>query len=177
MAPSPGPIHPLHPGGPSRVIQGFFPGERPIIQASPAPASPVRPQAPAPVQARPAPLRLFCCPGRPRRGETGTPLVLTFTGCMNKLGMKNGYFLPRFSSRGIGRDPRQRRSPELESSPKRPPMATLTPEQRQAIQRAGEEPVRLADPETQAEYVLLKADVYDRIRPLPKKRGPPIPSR
>ncbi len=43
-------------------------------------------------------------------------------------------------------------------------MATLTPEQRQEIQRAGEEPVRLADPETQTEYVILKADVYDRIR-------------
>ncbi|MGO9469859.1 MAG: hypothetical protein ACLQIB_55005 [Isosphaeraceae bacterium] len=42
-------------------------------------------------------------------------------------------------------------------------MATLTPEQRQAIERAGEEPVRLADPETQTEYVIIKADVYDRI--------------
>jgi hypothetical protein len=45
-------------------------------------------------------------------------------------------------------------------------MATLTPEQRQEIRRAGEEPVRLADPETQTEYVILKADVYDRIRAL-----------
>jgi len=45
-------------------------------------------------------------------------------------------------------------------------MTTLTPEQWQVIQRAGEEPVRLADPETQTEYVLLKADVYDRIRTL-----------
>ncbi len=45
-------------------------------------------------------------------------------------------------------------------------MATLTPEQRQEIQKAGEEPVRLADPETQTEYVILKADVYDRIRAL-----------
>jgi hypothetical protein len=45
-------------------------------------------------------------------------------------------------------------------------MANLTPEQRQEIQRAGEEPVRLADPETQTEYVILKADVYDRIRAL-----------
>ena len=42
-------------------------------------------------------------------------------------------------------------------------MATLTPEQRQEIQMAGEEPVRLADPETQTEYVILKADVSDRI--------------
>jgi hypothetical protein len=45
-------------------------------------------------------------------------------------------------------------------------MTTLTPEQRQEIQKAGEEPVRLADPETQTEYVILKADVYDRIRAL-----------
>ena len=45
-------------------------------------------------------------------------------------------------------------------------MATLTLEQRQEIQRAGEEPVRIADPETQTEYVILKADVYDRIRSL-----------
>jgi hypothetical protein len=45
-------------------------------------------------------------------------------------------------------------------------MATLTPEQRQEIQKAGEEPVRLADPETQTEYVILKAKVYDRIRAL-----------
>ena len=46
------------------------------------------------------------------------------------------------------------------------PVSTLTPEQRQEIQKAGGEPVRLADPETQTEYVILKADVYDRIRAL-----------
>ena len=39
-------------------------------------------------------------------------------------------------------------------------MATLTPEQRQDIRKAGEEPVRLADPATQTEYVIIKADVY-----------------
>ncbi len=37
-------------------------------------------------------------------------------------------------------------------------MATLTPEQRQKIRRAGEEPVRLSDPGTQTEYVILKAE-------------------
>jgi hypothetical protein len=42
-------------------------------------------------------------------------------------------------------------------------MTTLTPEQRQQVQQAGDEPVRLADPETQTEYVILKAEVYDRI--------------
>jgi hypothetical protein len=43
-------------------------------------------------------------------------------------------------------------------------MTTLTPGQLQEIQRAGDEPVRFADPETQTEYVILRADVYDRIR-------------
>jgi hypothetical protein len=43
-------------------------------------------------------------------------------------------------------------------------MATLTPEQRQRIQNASQEPVRIADPATQTEYVILMADVYDRIR-------------
>ncbi len=69
MTPSPGPIQPQHPGAPSRVIQGFFPGGRPrIVQASPAPLAPVRPLVPAPVQARPAspPVPLF--PGRPATG-------------------------------------------------------------------------------------------------------------
>jgi len=45
-------------------------------------------------------------------------------------------------------------------------MATLTPEQWQEIQKAGEEPVRIANPETQTEYVIVKADVYDHIRAL-----------
>jgi len=45
-------------------------------------------------------------------------------------------------------------------------MTTLSPEQRQEILRAGEEPVRLADPETQTEYVLLKADLFDHFRTL-----------
>ena len=69
MTLTPGPIHPHHAGGPSRVIQGFFPGGRPrIIQASPGAVSPVRPQAQAQLQARtvsaPAPI----VPGRPRGG-------------------------------------------------------------------------------------------------------------
>jgi hypothetical protein len=42
-------------------------------------------------------------------------------------------------------------------------MTTLTPEQRQEIRMAGEGPVRLADPETQMEYVIVRADEYDRI--------------
>jgi hypothetical protein len=41
---------------------------------------------------------------------------------------------------------------------------TITPELRQAVDAAGDEPVRLEDPETHRAYVLLKAEVYDRIR-------------
>jgi hypothetical protein len=38
-------------------------------------------------------------------------------------------------------------------------MTALTAEQRQEIEKAGDEPVRLEDPETHASYVLLKAEV------------------
>jgi hypothetical protein len=41
---------------------------------------------------------------------------------------------------------------------------TLTPELRQAVQNAGEEPVRLEDPETHVAYYLLKAEVFERVR-------------
>jgi hypothetical protein len=46
-------------------------------------------------------------------------------------------------------------------------MMTLTAEQRQEIEKAGDEPVRIEDPETHATYVLLRAEVYDRLRPPP----------
>jgi len=69
MTPAPGPIHPHRPGGPSRVIQGFFPGGKPrIIQASPAPATPVRPPAPVPLQARAAFAPTPILPARPANG-------------------------------------------------------------------------------------------------------------
>ena len=45
-------------------------------------------------------------------------------------------------------------------------MATLTPEQRQEIENAGELPVRIEDPDTHAEYVILRADVYRRLQAL-----------
>jgi hypothetical protein len=70
MVPSSGSFSPARPGAPSHVVQGFFPGGRPrLVQASPAPAAPVRSQAPAPVQARPAfapPAPIL--PGRPAAG-------------------------------------------------------------------------------------------------------------
>jgi PHD/YefM family antitoxin component YafN of YafNO toxin-antitoxin module len=43
-------------------------------------------------------------------------------------------------------------------------MTTLTPEQRQAIEGAGDEPVRVEDPVTHATYVLLKAEIYESMR-------------
>ena len=47
-------------------------------------------------------------------------------------------------------------------------MATLTAELRREIEKAGEEPVRIEDTETHATYVLLRAEVYDRLRPPPE---------
>jgi hypothetical protein len=45
-------------------------------------------------------------------------------------------------------------------------MATITPEQMRLVEQAGEAPVRIADAETHREYVILRADVYDRMRHL-----------
>jgi hypothetical protein len=45
------------------------------------------------------------------------------------------------------------------------PMTTLTAELRREIEKAGDAPVRIEDPETHAAYVLMKAEVYDRIKP------------
>jgi len=43
-------------------------------------------------------------------------------------------------------------------------MTTLTPELRQAIELAGDQPVEITDAQTNMAYVLLKADVYKRMR-------------
>ncbi len=43
-------------------------------------------------------------------------------------------------------------------------MIELTEEQRQALQ--GQDPPRLVDPSTKETYVLLRADVYDRLKGL-----------
>jgi PHD/YefM family antitoxin component YafN of YafNO toxin-antitoxin module len=42
-------------------------------------------------------------------------------------------------------------------------MDTLTPELKRAVEQAGESPVRLTDPETQQSYVLVSAEVYERL--------------
>ena len=43
-------------------------------------------------------------------------------------------------------------------------MTAITPEQRRAVAEAGDSPVELADPQTGAAYVLVRADVYQRMR-------------
>jgi hypothetical protein len=40
---------------------------------------------------------------------------------------------------------------------------TLTPELKQAVEQAGDSPVRLRDPETQRSSVLVSAEVFDRL--------------
>jgi hypothetical protein len=45
-------------------------------------------------------------------------------------------------------------------------MIELTAEQHQALVANGTEPARAIDPATKAEYVLIRADLYDRIKNL-----------
>jgi hypothetical protein len=42
-------------------------------------------------------------------------------------------------------------------------MGTLTPELKQAVEQAGDSSVRLMDPETHQTYVLVSAEVYERL--------------
>jgi hypothetical protein len=48
---------------------------------------------------------------------------------------------------------------------------TITTELRQAIEKAGDEPVRIEDPDTHTAYVLVKAEVFDRMRSLKEAEG------
>lgn len=41
---------------------------------------------------------------------------------------------------------------------------TATPELKQAIERAGDEPVRVEDPDTHTAYVVIKEDLYRKLR-------------
>ncbi len=43
---------------------------------------------------------------------------------------------------------------------------TFTPEIRKAIEEAGEQPLEIIDPETHQRYMLLKAEVFDRLHRL-----------
>jgi hypothetical protein len=47
----------------------------------------------------------------------------------------------------------------------------LTPEQRRLVEQAGGRPVRIEDPETHQDYVLLRADVYERVRDVIEPRS------
>jgi hypothetical protein len=42
-------------------------------------------------------------------------------------------------------------------------MDTLTPELKRAVEQAGDSPIRLTDPETHRTYVLVSAEVYERL--------------
>ena len=41
---------------------------------------------------------------------------------------------------------------------------TLTQELKKAIERAGDEPVRVEDPDTKTAYVVIKEDLYRKLR-------------
>ena len=41
---------------------------------------------------------------------------------------------------------------------------TITPEMKQAVEQAGSEPLRVEDPETHTAYVVMKEDMYRRLR-------------
>jgi len=42
-------------------------------------------------------------------------------------------------------------------------MAELTTEQRKLLQQSGGQPVRLIDPDTNQQYILVHAEVYDQL--------------
>jgi hypothetical protein len=42
-------------------------------------------------------------------------------------------------------------------------MNTLTPDLKMAVEQAGDSPVRLTDPETHRDYVLVSAEIFDRL--------------
>jgi hypothetical protein len=54
-------------------------------------------------------------------------------------------------------------------------MATLTPELRHEIAMAGDRPLRIEDSETKTAYVLLREEVYERVRPQLEEDFPAIP--
>ena len=43
-------------------------------------------------------------------------------------------------------------------------MTTLTPELRRAVEQAGDQPVEITDPQTNASYVLVKAEIFSRMK-------------
>ena len=45
-------------------------------------------------------------------------------------------------------------------------MTTMTSEQHQAVERAGDQPVPVVDPQTQIEYYLVRADLFREMNEL-----------
>ena len=43
-------------------------------------------------------------------------------------------------------------------------METLTPEQRKLLQQAGGQPLRLIDPDTNQQYILVRAELYEQLQ-------------
>jgi hypothetical protein len=52
------------------------------------------------------------------------------------------------------------------SSRREQAMTTITPELRRAIEEGGGQPTHLVDPETNATYVLIRAEQFERLRSL-----------
>jgi hypothetical protein len=50
-------------------------------------------------------------------------------------------------------------------------LIVLTPEQRRLMEQAGDQPVRIEDPEMHQAYVLIRADLYERVRDLIEPRS------
>jgi hypothetical protein len=42
-------------------------------------------------------------------------------------------------------------------------MSTLSPELKQAIDEAGDAPIRITDPDSQDSFVLIRAEIYERM--------------
>ena len=45
-------------------------------------------------------------------------------------------------------------------------MATITPEQRQEIEKSGNQPVKIEDPANNRQYVIISAELWERMRSL-----------
>jgi hypothetical protein len=50
-------------------------------------------------------------------------------------------------------------------------MTGLTPEQRRLVEEAGDRPLRIEDPELHQAYVLIRAEVYERVRDVIEPRS------
>jgi hypothetical protein len=50
------------------------------------------------------------------------------------------------------------------------PMTTLTPDQRRAVEQAGDQPVEVTDPQTNTAYYLIKAEVFRRMTEAEEER-------